>query len=143
MTDELTIEEIIEEFDELPEWTDRYDYLIDLGFDLPKLPECVQTEENRVQGCQSNVWLIAEIERTDPPIITLRAMSDSIIVSGLIAVLLALYSRKTPAEIVAIDPKSVFQKLGLDRYLSPQRRNGLFGMVRRVQELAVKAETEA
>ena len=140
MTDELTIEDIIEEFDELTEWTDRCDYLIDLGFDLPELPEHVRTEENRVQGCQSNVWLISEIEQSDPPIITLQAMSDSIIVSGLIVVLLALYSGKTPVEIIAIDPKSVFQKLGLDRFLSPQRRNGLHGMVRRVRELAVKAE---
>ena len=141
MTEKITIDDIIEEFEELTEWTDRCDYLIDLGFDLPELPEHAKTEANRVQGCQSNVWLISEIEQSDPPIIILHAKSDSIIVSGLIVVLLALYSGKTPTEIIAIDPISVFKKLGLDRFLSRQRRNGLHGMVRRVQELAVKAET--
>ncbi|MEM6365057.1 MAG: SufE family protein [Planctomycetota bacterium] len=140
MTDELTIDEIYEEFDELPDWKDRCDYLIDLGFDLPELPEEAKTEENRVHGCQSNVWMIAEVEPDGPRTIKLRAMSDSIIVSGLIVILLTLYSGKTPAEIAAIDPKETFERLGLERYLSSQRRNGLYGMVQRVRELSVKIE---
>ena len=141
MTEKITIDDIIEEFEELTEWTDRCDYLIDLGFDLPELPEQARAKANRVQGCQSNVWSISDVEQADPPLIILHAKSDSIIVSGLTVVSLALYSGKAPTEIIAIDPKSAFQNLGLDRFLSPQRRNGLHGMVRRVQELPAKMKS--
>lgn len=137
---ELTIEEVIEEFDELQDWRDRCDYLIDLGFDLIPLPDEVKTEENRVHGCQSNVWLVATFKKTDPPTLEFHANSDSIIVSGLIAILIALYSGKTPREIISIDPKQVFAKLGLERHLSSQRRNGLYGMVQRIRDLAIQAE---
>lgn len=140
---DLTIEEVYEEFDELQDWQDRCDYLIDLGFDLVPLPDDVKTEENRVHGCQSNVWLVAKVTTDRPPTVEFHANSDSIIVSGLIAILIALYSRKTPQEIIAIDAKEVFAKLGLERHLSSQRRNGLYGMVKRVRELAVQAEAES
>ncbi|MEM9826041.1 MAG: SufE family protein [Planctomycetota bacterium] len=139
---QLTIEEIYEEFDELQEWDERCDYLIDLGFDLTPLPEDAKTEENRVHGCQSNVWLVANVKQTDRRIVELIATSDSIIVGGLIAILIALYSGKTPQEIIAIDAKEVFARLGLERHLSSQRRNGLYGMVQRVRELAVQAEAD-
>lgn len=140
---DLTIEEVYEEFDELPDWQDRCDYLIDLGFDLVPLPDDVKTEENRVHGCQSNVWLVAKVTADRPPMVEFHANSDSIIVSGLIAILIASYSGKTPQEIISIDAKEVFAKLGLERHLSSQRRNGLYGMVKRVRELAVQAEAES
>ncbi len=143
MPQDLTIEQVYAEFDELQGWQEQCDYLIDLGFDLPPLPDEAKTEENRVHGCQSNVWLIATVKETDPPVVEFLANSDSIIVSGLIAILTALYSGKTPQEIISIDAQEVFAKLGLQRHLSPQRRNGLFGMVRRVHELAVQAEIES
>lgn len=141
--EQLIIEELVEEFDELPDWNDRCDLLIDLGFDLPKLPDHSKTEQNRVHGCQSNVWLTSEVKPSDPPIVDIKANSDSVIVSGLLAILLALYSGKTPKEIIEIDAKSVFQRLGLERYLSSQRRNGLYGMVKRVRELAIAVETNS
>lgn len=140
---DLTIEEVFEEFDELQDWQEQCDYLIDLGFDLAPLPDESKTEENRVHGCQSNVWLVANVSEANPPTIELVANSDSIIVSGLIAILMALYSGKTPQEIISIDAQEVFAKLGLQRHLSPQRRNGLFGMVRRVRELAVEADSRS
>lgn len=143
MLPDLTIEEVYEEFGELEDWSDRYDYLIELGMDMPPLPEDAKTEENRVHGCQSNVWLVAKINQSDDPVVEFHANSDSVLVSGLIAILTALYSGKTPQEIISIDAQEVFIRLGLERHLSAQRRNGLLGMVRRVRELAVETQTES
>ena len=140
---DLTIEELYEEFDDLPDWDERCDYLIDLGFNLPQLPDSAKTEDNRVHGCQSNVWLVANVEGSNPRIVEFLANSDAVIVNGLIAVLIALYSGKTPQEIISVDAQEVFGKLGLERHLSSQRRNGLYGMVDRVRQLAVQAEAES
>lgn len=137
---DITIEELYEEFEELADSDDQIDYLIDLGMDLPQLPEDARTEENRVHGCLSNVWLVASTTDADPPVVEFVANSDSVIVSGLIVVVMALYSGKTPQEIAAIDAQAAFEKLGLDRHLSTQRRNGLSGMVKRVQQLAAHAQ---
>ena len=110
-----------------------------VGYDLPELPAEQKSEENRVRGCQSNVWLVANIKPGDPPIIEFVANSDAIIVNGLIAVLTIMYSGKSAAEILQLEPKEVFQRLGLERHLSSQRRNGLFGMVERIRQIAVEA----
>ncbi|MEL6110164.1 MAG: SufE family protein [Planctomycetota bacterium] len=139
----LTIEELYEEFDDLPDWDDRCDCLIDLGFALPPLPAEAKNEANRVHGCQSSVWLVAEVKDAAPPVVEFLAHSEAIIVNGLIAVLTALYSGKTPEEILSIDAQEVFRKLGLERHLSPQRRNGLYSMVERVRQLALQAEADA
>ena len=135
----MTLNELYEEFDELGDWEDQCDYLIDLGFDLPKLPESAVCDENKVHGCQSNVWLIADVSDDAPATINILANSDAIIVNGLIAVLLAMYSGKTAAEILAIEPRDVFGRLGLERHLSVQRRNGLFGMVQKIRDIAKQA----
>lgn len=132
----MTIDELFEEFAELGDWEDQCDYLIDLGFELPKLPATAMTEQNKVHGCQSNVWLVANVSQDDPPTIEIVANSDAIIVNGLIAVLLAMYSGKTADEILAVDARDVFGRLGLERHLSSQRRNGLFGMVQRIRDIA-------
>lgn len=139
LSNTMTIEELIEEFEFLGDWDDQCDFLIELGFELPKLPEEAKTEENRVHGCQSNVWLVAEIQPGDPPRIEFLANSDAIIVNGLIAILRILYSGRTAQEILQIDPRETFEKLGLERHLSSQRRNGLYGMVRRIREIAERA----
>jgi cysteine desulfuration protein SufE len=135
----MTIDELFEEFAELGDWEDQCDYLIDLGFELPKLPESAMTKENKVHGCQSNVWLVAQLSDEKPTTIDIVANSDAIIVNGLIAVLLAMYSGKTALEILAVDARSVFHRLGLERHLSTQRRNGLFGMVQRIRDIAEQA----
>lgn len=139
MADDLTIDELFEEFEELADWDERCDYLIDLGFNLAQLPDDVRTDENKVHGCQSNVWLVAEMKPTEPPTLEFIANSDAIIVNGLIAVLTALYSRQTPERVLKIDAREVFARLGLESHLSPQRRNGLYSMVDRVRQLAVEA----
>jgi cysteine desulfuration protein SufE len=135
----MTIEELLEAFEFLGDWDDQCDYLIDLGFELPKLPEEAKTEQNRVHGCQSNVWLLAEVKSADPPVIEFVANSDAIIVNGLIAVLTILYSGRTAAEILQTDARDVFTQLGLERHLSSQRRNGLYGLVERVRQIAAQA----
>lgn len=133
----MTIEELFDEFDALADWEERCDYLIDLGFDLPKMPDTEKTEQNRVHGCQSNVWMVARVNRqSDPPIIEFLADSDAMIVRGLIAVLLTVYSGRTADEILETDIEQVFSRLGLNRQLSPARRNGLYGMVKRIETIA-------
>jgi len=137
----MTIDELIEEFDFLGDWEERCDFLIDLGFELPKLPDDAKLEENRVHGCQSNVWLVADLnESTQPPTIEFVANSDAMIVNGLIAVLMMVFNGRTPEEILTTDVEKIFRRLELDRHLSSQRRNGLFGMVTRLREIAVQAQ---
>lgn len=135
----VSIQELYSEFQELGDWDAQCDYLIDLGHELPKLPESAKIESNRVRGCQSNVWLVAKLKSTSPPAVEFIANSDAIIVNGLIAVLMAMYEGRTPQEILDMDAKAVFAKLGLERHLSSQRRNGLIGMVERIRRFATEA----
>jgi cysteine desulfuration protein SufE len=135
----MTIGELYDEFDFLGDWESKCEYLIELGFDLPPFPEEERTEENRVHGCQSNVWMVANVRDGQQPTVEILADSDAMIVRGLIAVLLTLYSGRSPREILETDPQEVFARLGLDRHLSTARKNGLVGMVRRIQSLAAQA----
>ena len=133
----MTLDELIEEFEELADWDDQCDYLIDLGHELPKLLDAAKVEENRVHGCQSNVWLVAKVIEPDSTL-TFVANSDAIIVNGLIAVLTIMYSGRSAGEVLKIDARAVFAQLGLERHLSSQRRNGLFGMVERIRQIAIR-----
>jgi cysteine desulfuration protein SufE len=137
-----TIPELIETFDALGDWEAQCDYLIDLGYEVPDLPESARTEANRVHGCQSNVWLITETKPGNPPAIEIQADSDSMIVRGLIAVLLMAYSGKTAQEILLTDIQQIFARLGLNRQLSSARRNGLAGMVQRIRSIAEQSAAE-
>ncbi len=128
------MQEMIEDFALFDDWEERYAYLIDLGKRLPPLPEAAKVPENKVHGCASQVWFVAE--PADDKRLHLAADSDAHIVRGLIALLLRIYSGKTPAEITAIDVQSFFATLGLKQHLSPNRSNGFFAMVRRIRELA-------
>ncbi len=135
----MTIDQLLEEFSSLEDWEERCDFLIDLGFELQELPPEAKTEENRVHGCQSNVWLVAHVKQNGEAVIELKADSDSILVKGLVAVLLAIYSGRTTSEILETDVKSIFAQLGFDKYLSSARRNGLFGMVKKIRTIAEQA----
>jgi len=132
----ITLEEIFDEFEFLGDSEAQMDYLIDLGLDMPKLPDSAKTEQNFVHGCQSQVWMLTEFEENDDSRLDLQAESDAMIVSGLIAILIAAYHRKTPEEILELDIHGIFDRLGLDRHLSPQRKNGLNGMVNRILQAA-------
>ncbi len=136
----MQLDEVIESFEFLDNWEDRYRLIIDLGRELPEFPEEAKSEENRVEGCVSNVWLLHEVEKTSPPRLTFRADSDAFIVKGLIALILMAYSGRTPEEIRQTDIEGLFQRLGLEQQLTPNRRNGFFSMVERIQELADQAQ---
>ncbi|WP_137042960.1 SufE family protein [Pseudolabrys sp. FHR47] len=130
-----TLDEIIENFSLLDDWDDRYRYVIELGNGLSQLPTHERTDANKVQGCVSQVWLATTIHRSgaDGPTLTFRGDSDAHIVRGLVAILFAMLSGKRASDIIAADPTSLFERLGLREHLTPQRSNGLRSMVERVR----------
>ena len=130
-----TVDEIIENFALLDEWDDRYRYLIELGRALAPLPEAARNEQNKVQGCASQVWLSTNVRPNGPagPVLDFAGDSDAHIVRGLIAILFALYSGKHAREILATDAIALFERLGLRDHLTPQRSNGFRSMVERIR----------
>jgi len=134
MTAADTIEELKDAFLFLEEWTDRYGYLIDLGKKLPEFPPELQVDENLMLGCQSQVWLIAYMEGDK---LRLKATSDAMIVSGLIALILKVYDNRAPEEVLSTDP-AFLDDLGLQKHLSPSRSNGLHSMVKHVMAAAAR-----
>jgi cysteine desulfuration protein SufE len=135
------IDEIVENFELLDEWDDRYRYVIELGRTLAPLAEQGHVEANKVRGCASQVWLITHIKPDGAagPSLTFEGDSDAHIVRGLIAILFALYSGKRAKDILDIDPEAVFTRLGLRENLTPQRSNGLRAMVERIRAEAKAA----
>ena len=134
---DVTIDRIMQNFDILTDWEDRYRYIIELGRKLPSFDEKYKVDTNLVQGCVSRVWLVTDVRDGEPPVIEFRADSDAQIVKGLVAILLSLYSGKTAREILTADIRSIFQKLELARHLSINRANGFASMVKRIHELAL------
>lgn len=130
------MQEIIDEFSLFGDWEDRYAYLIDLGKKLNPLEEEYKTDNYKVTGCTSQVWFVADKSQEDTLIITFKADSDAYIVKGLIALLLRIYSGKTPKQIKNIQITPFFEELGLKSHLSPNRSNGFFAMVQRIRELS-------
>ena len=137
----MTIDEIRENFELLEEWDDRYRYVIELGRTLEPMSEAEHSAENKVNGCVSQVWLSKQIDRSghDEPRLKYLGDSDAHIVRGLIAILLTLFSGRTPQQILAIDAPAVFDELGFRDHLTPQRSNGLRSMVERIRSDAREA----
>ncbi|MEF9924238.1 MAG: SufE family protein [Muribaculaceae bacterium] len=133
-------DEIIDDFNGLDDWMDRYAYIIELGNAVPTIDEKYKTQSNLIEGCQSRVWLTAAI---DNGVITFRADSDAIIVKGIISLLIRVLSAHTPQEILNSDLYFI-QKIGLQDHLSPTRSNGLLAMVKqmRMYALAFNAKQE-
>ena len=119
------------------DWSDRYQYIIGLGAKLPPLPEDYHTDKYRVEGCMSQVWLKTDIvQENGQKKLQFNADSDSAIVKGLFAVLRTLFSDRTPDEILAVDLDATFERIGLDRHLSPNRRNGFYAMIEEMRRSA-------
>lgn len=138
----MQIDEIIDNFDILDDWEDRYRYVIELGRELEPLPDAERTDANKVQGCVSQVWLSTHVETADgEPRLTFIGDSDAHIVRGLIAILLAVVSGQTANAILQADTGAIFNKLGLHEHLTPQRSNGLNSMVARIRRDAERANT--
>lgn len=132
--------DIIDNFAMLDDWEDRYRYVIELGRSLSPLAEADRSDANKVQGCTSQVWLAA---RHGGDVLTFSGDSDAHIVRGLVAILLAMVSGKTPAAILAADPVELFERLGLKDHLTPQRSNGFRSMVARIRRDAERAVESA
>lgn len=131
------IEDLVEEFDFLGDWEERYAYLIDMGKALDGLDENQKTEDTRVKGCVSQVWLVHET--TPDNHILFHADSDAHIVRGLAALMVRIYSNRTAQEILSVDAKAVLERIGLSEHLSPQRSNGLVSMMNRIRRVAESA----
>ena len=130
-------EEIVDAFDYLDEWQDRYRHVIDMGKAMPPLDEALKVPATKVEGCASQVWLVPKVEGAGTTaIFTFEGESDAVIVRGLIAVLKALFSGLSVREVLKVDARAELNRLGLEEHLTSQRSNGLRSMVKRIQELA-------
>ncbi|MDH2345881.1 SufE family protein [Bradyrhizobium sp. SSUT18] len=139
-----TIDEIRDNFEILDEWDDRYRYVIELGRTLEPMSEAEHSVANKVNGCVSQVWLAKHVDRDNGvPILKYLGDSDAHIVRGLVAIVLSLYSGRTPQEILATDAIAVFDEFGFRDHLTPQRSNGLRSMVERIKTDAKEALAEA
>lgn len=130
-------EDLVEDFEFLEDWEDRYRHVIDQGKSMDPLPEALRVPATKVDGCASQVWLHAEMRDGR---LHFDGASDAMIVSGLIAVLRTLYNGLTPKDVMAIDARAELGRLGLNDHLSAQRSNGLRAMIERVRETAARAQ---
>jgi cysteine desulfuration protein SufE len=130
-----SIDDIVENFEFLDDWEDRYRYVIELGNRLAPLSDDEHTDTYKVRGCASQVWLVSqsEADTSGQRRLFFRGDSDAHIVRGLIAILLAIYSGRTPREILAYDAQALFGRIGLKDHLTQQRSNGLASMVARIR----------
>jgi cysteine desulfuration protein SufE len=136
-----TVDDLVESFELFDDWEERYQYIIELGDELPPMDSEDRVYENKVDGCMSTVWLVAR-SAGEPPVIELSADSDSSLVKGLIAVLLRVYSGRSPHEILNFDVERLFDRLDLKQHLSRSRTNGLRSMIRRIRELAGRSTSQ-
>ena len=132
-------DQIIDEFTELDDWMDRYQLLIDLGQEQEPLPEQYKNEQNLIDGCQSRVWLQADIQPDGT--ILFRAESDALIVKGIVALLIRVLSGQKPADILSADLYFIKQ-IGLQEHLSPTRSNGLLAMLRQMRMYALAFQSK-
>jgi cysteine desulfuration protein SufE len=131
-------EEIVEEFSIFDDWMDRYEYMIDLGKNLPLIDESLKTDDRIIKGCQSKVWVNAQLESDK---IAFTADSDAIITKGIIAILIRAWSGQKPADIIAANTDFI-DEIGLKEHLSPTRANGLVSMIKQLKMYAIAYQTQ-
>ncbi len=129
----MTIDELLDNFSFLDGWEEKYQYVIDLGHKLEPLDEKYKTDDWKIKGCQSQVWLVPQIQNG---IFHFKGDSDAILVRGIISIVLLIYNDKTAEEIKNIDIAKIFVKLGLEENLTPSRRNGMLSMVEKIKQYA-------
>lgn len=139
MTTQEIQNQITEEFGMFDEWMDKYEYIIELGNELQPYDEKNKTKSNLIQGCQSRVWLNGELNNENKVVFT--ADSDAIITKGIVALLLRVYSDRTPKEILETEPEFI-NKIGLKENLSPTRANGLVSMIKQIKAYALAFQTK-
>lgn len=138
MTIDQIQEELIDEFALFDDWMDKYQYLIDLGKSLPLIDETLKTDDKIIKGCQSKVWLDAQLDEDK---VVFKADSDAIITKGIVAVLVRAYSNQTPDAIINADT-SFIDEIGLKEHLSPTRANGLVAMIKQMKLYALAYQTQ-
>lgn len=131
-------EEIIDEFSMFEDWEERYQYMIDLGKDLPLIEEQYKTEDNIIKGCQSKVWVHAKLNNDT---IAFTADSDAIITKGIIAILIRVFSNQHPSAIIEANTDFI-DEIGLKEHLSPTRANGLVSMIKQLKMYAIAYQTQ-
>ena len=131
-------EEIVDEFSMFDDWMQRYEYMIELGKSLPLIEEKYKTDDNIIKGCQSKVWVHAEMKDDK---LVFSADSDAIITKGIIAILIRAFSNHTPAEIIDADTQFI-DEIGLKEHLSPTRANGLVSMIKQLKLYAIAYQTQ-
>ncbi|NCO62680.1 MAG: SufE family protein [Flavobacteriales bacterium] len=131
-------DEIIDEFSMFEDWEERYQYMIDLGKDLPLIDEQYKTNSNIIKGCQSKVWVHAELKDDK---IYFTADSDAIITKGIISILIRVFSNQKPKDIIEADTDFI-EKIGLKEHLSPTRANGLVSMIKQLKMYAIAYQTQ-
>ncbi len=133
--------ELVDDFSFLDDWEDRYRYVIELGRELAELDEGQRNDANKVNGCASQVWLITDVDKSaGEPVLTFKGDSDALIVKGLIAILISIYSGKPAGEILATDAFQMLGEIELQQNLTQQRSNGLKAMVQRIHAEAAEAQ---
>ncbi len=132
----MSIDDLIEAFELLSEWEDRYAYIGDLGEQLAGLGEEHKTERNLVHGCMTRVWIIGAPADGDSPVIHYRADAEGPIIKGLVAILLLMFRNKTAEEVLATDADELIERLGLEEHLSPNRHVGMYAMVDKIKSIA-------
>jgi len=130
------VTDILETFDLLGDWEQRYQYLVELGEGLPALPETQRTEDNRVKPCMSQVWVASAPDPVRPGHVTMHGDCDTAIIKGVVALLLSLCDGKTPREILQLDFDRLFEGLKLAEHLSPSRHVGIYAIVEKIREQA-------
>ena len=136
---DLKIEDLITDFEFFDNWEDKYKYIIELGKNSSSLNENEKNNDNKVDGCASQVWLITKkVKLNDKIILKFKGDSDALIVKGLVVILFSIFSEKSPDEIIKIDAFEKLRNLDLERNLTMQRSNGLSSMVKRIKEEAQK-----
>ena len=138
MTIQEIQQEIVAEFEMFEDWMQRYEYMIDLGKDLPIIDDQYKTDQNIIKGCQSKVWVHAELEGNK---LNFTADSDAIITKGIIAILIRAFSGQHPEAIIDADTEFI-DKIGLKEHLSPTRANGLVSMIKQLKMYAVAYKTQ-
>ncbi len=136
-----TLDEIAETLDLFDDWDQRYHYLVELGEQLPEMPEAFKTEDNKVKGCMSQVWISAYPDASQPELIHFHGDCDTTIIKGVLALLIQLTDGRTAQQILQLDVDEFFKQLKLDKHLSPNRHFGIYAIVELMKQQATTLST--
>ncbi len=132
----MDIQRIIDTFDMLPDWNQRYEFIAELGHKLAAFSAADKTDQNLVQGCTTRTWVVGQLCGAEPAVMEYKADAEGALVRGIVALLLLPFQGKTPQEVLAHDPRSYIGKLGLEDHLSPNRRVGMYAFITKVKAIA-------